>query len=410
MTTEPPNLFSRTAAYKKRMRQDSCVDKLNSEISASPPKKQKQECISVLRHASEIHPSLPIPKIIALWNKPSYIVGRNPENCDLVLDSIRRNLQISRMHAEIRPSGENFYIRDARSMNGTFVNGRKVTGDWLKLAEGDKLCFGAYYTNSEFFYRFEKMVKDDCPSEAFEYGRAVLPQGYVVPSPRGLQRQHTVCHEENKQESRPVLNPKPDENKVIEWKNKVEKLYEKVETNISNYTKRSGWFISYKQNDGADVLSERLYNQLHDEDNWHDMYFRDKKSPSIVMKAICRRDKFICFLSTNYFNDYWCVFELTTAFKNGVDIVPVFNENKSPAGAGPLLNLVPKCFSKLKENDFVGLSKDMVSCAGQIAKIKARGSRKTKAEFSDSENDSEVEEGNLSEDEIDDDGKEDEEL
>merc|ERR1712060_860094 len=121
------------------------------------------------------------------------------------------------------------------------------------------------------------------------------------------------------------------------------------------------------------------------------MYKEEKRTLSTIMKAICRRDKFVCFLSANYFNDKWCVYELTTAFLNGVVIVPVFNENKSPSGAGPLLNLVPPCFSKLKENDFVGLSKDMVSCAGQILKIKTKGNKKVKSEFSDSEMESEEE-------------------
>lgn len=387
MISQPEKPISKLFSPKKRLREEG-VTQQHTEMLPPEQKKIKGDFIHVLRHASESSPSLPIPTVIALHKKPSYIVGRVPETCDIVLDSIRRTLQISRTHAEIRPARGNFYIRDMNSLNGTFVNGKKITGTWLKLEDGDQVCFGAYYSSSEFFYKFEGMPKDECPSEAFEYGRAVMPDGYRIPPPGGLLRQSTILH------LKPTTPPVPtvDEKRVMGWKAEVEKVYETAKRNILKYKKRSGWFISYKQQDGADVLSERLYNQLSEgEENWHDMYAEEQRSLSVTMKAICRRDKFICFLSTNYFNDKWCVYDMTIAFLNGLLIVPVFNENKSPSGAGPLLNLVPPCFSKIKENDFVGLSKDMVSCAGQILKIKTKGKKKLKAEFSDSEKESEEE-------------------
>ena len=61
------------------------------------------------------------------------VLGRHPE-CDIVLDAAA----VSRQHAQILQEGEDFYIEDLHSRNGTFVNGRLVHGKLL-LADGDRL-------------------------------------------------------------------------------------------------------------------------------------------------------------------------------------------------------------------------------------------------------------------------------
>lgn len=48
-------------------------------------------------------------------------VGRNPAN-DVVLDET----VVSAAHAELRPEGDSYVIRDLGSTNGTFVNGERV--------------------------------------------------------------------------------------------------------------------------------------------------------------------------------------------------------------------------------------------------------------------------------------------
>jgi len=310
MTSSAEKSASDLVPQKKRIREEDLADNkedtgtrgcLKSDLHSPEKKKLKREYIYVLRLSSEVSPSLPIPTIVALYKKPSYIIGRDPGSCDIVLDSIRMTLQISRAHAEIRPARGDFYIRDTNSLNGTSVNGKKITSRWQKLEEGDKVCFGPYYNASEFLYTFEGMFKEECPSEAFEYGRSIMPEGQAMPFSRGLLRQPTLHHlKPFKRAPAPAVN----ESRVIGWKTHVEEVYENAKTNILKYKKRKGWFISYKQQDGSDVLSERLYNQLSEgQDNWHDMYKEEKRSLSTIMKAICRRDKFICFLSTNYFND-----------------------------------------------------------------------------------------------------------
>ena len=61
------------------------------------------------------------------------VLGRHPE-CDIVLDAAA----VSRQHAQILQEGQDYYIEDLHSRNGTFVNGRLVQGKRL-LADGDRL-------------------------------------------------------------------------------------------------------------------------------------------------------------------------------------------------------------------------------------------------------------------------------
>jgi ABC-type multidrug transport system ATPase subunit/pSer/pThr/pTyr-binding forkhead associated (FHA) protein len=66
-------------------------------------------------------------------------LGRDASGCAVVVSGDT----ISRVHAEIRatPSGE-FAIEDARSTNGTFVNGQRISGR-VVLNEGDRIGLGS---------------------------------------------------------------------------------------------------------------------------------------------------------------------------------------------------------------------------------------------------------------------------
>lgn len=63
------------------------------------------------------------------------VFGRMPE-CDLTLN----DSNVSRRHAEIRPTGDTFVIVDLGSTNGTKVNGIRVSE--RELLDGDELGFG----------------------------------------------------------------------------------------------------------------------------------------------------------------------------------------------------------------------------------------------------------------------------
>lgn len=64
------------------------------------------------------------------------LIGRS-RDADIVLD----DSNVSRRHAEISPSGQNWLIQDLGSTNGVRVNGRAVDGPH-PLEDGDRIEFG----------------------------------------------------------------------------------------------------------------------------------------------------------------------------------------------------------------------------------------------------------------------------
>jgi pSer/pThr/pTyr-binding forkhead associated (FHA) protein len=72
-----------------------------------------------------------------LIDKDVTTAGRHPES-DIFLDDVT----VSRRHAEVRRTGEEFLVRDLGSLNGTYVNRERV--DETKLASGDELQIGKF--------------------------------------------------------------------------------------------------------------------------------------------------------------------------------------------------------------------------------------------------------------------------
>jgi FHA domain-containing protein/zinc ribbon protein len=64
-------------------------------------------------------------------------IGRSPD-CGIFLDDVT----VSRKHAVLRRSGRTFTIEDQGSLNGTFVNRRRVES--AELEDGDELQIGKY--------------------------------------------------------------------------------------------------------------------------------------------------------------------------------------------------------------------------------------------------------------------------
>ena len=74
---------------------------------------------------------------LLLYGKELVRIGRAKEN-DLFLD----NIQISRVHAEIRWDGQQYVISDLNSTNGTYVNGERVRQ--AALTEGARVQIGPF--------------------------------------------------------------------------------------------------------------------------------------------------------------------------------------------------------------------------------------------------------------------------
>jgi len=72
----------------------------------------------------------------------SITIGRSPDADIILLDE-----KVSRVHCGVRLWDGEFYIKDLKSKNGTFVNGRKV--DVCKLKPSDTVSIGNYTFNFE---------------------------------------------------------------------------------------------------------------------------------------------------------------------------------------------------------------------------------------------------------------------
>ncbi|HXG77064.1 MAG TPA: FHA domain-containing protein [Gaiellaceae bacterium] len=65
------------------------------------------------------------------------LIGRSPE-CDVFLDDVT----VSRRHAELLRDGDTFTIRDLGSLNGTYVNRRRIES--AVLEDDDEVQIGKY--------------------------------------------------------------------------------------------------------------------------------------------------------------------------------------------------------------------------------------------------------------------------
>ncbi len=73
-----------------------------------------------------------------LLKKDHITIGRDPDN-DIQVD----NLAVSRFHAKIVGNMGVFYIEDLNSINGTFVNEKRVSKT-SNLNNGDKITIGKH--------------------------------------------------------------------------------------------------------------------------------------------------------------------------------------------------------------------------------------------------------------------------
>ena len=109
-----------------------------------------------------------LPQRVALQRFP-FFLGRDPA-APLVVSSRR----VSQAHAVITRQGEQCYINDRGSTNGTFVNGRRVEED-TPLHEGDIV----HLAHVEFRFGYESPDPRECPPLVTEAVHSRLPPSFI---------------------------------------------------------------------------------------------------------------------------------------------------------------------------------------------------------------------------------------
>jgi hypothetical protein len=100
----------------------STADRISERLAEPHPRRARAQ----LRHEG---------RAIILGSQ-GVVLGRSRE-CDVVLE----DENVSRRHAEVRPSGGSWIVRDLGSTNGVKVNGRRIDGP-QSLHAGDRIRLG----------------------------------------------------------------------------------------------------------------------------------------------------------------------------------------------------------------------------------------------------------------------------
>ena len=71
-------------------------------------------------------------------NEASFLIGKKRDLVDGCIESAA----VSRIHARVERVGQEYYLVDLNSLNGTYVNGRMLeTNERVRLCAGDTVCF-----------------------------------------------------------------------------------------------------------------------------------------------------------------------------------------------------------------------------------------------------------------------------
>merc|ERR1719210_886678 len=127
----PPQTPLAGASGARRPASKACLE------AAGPKKRLRLSChpcgcmVHLLRDTGEV---IHVPRM------GDFVIGRNPKSCNLTLDSPEVPNMVSRRHAVIVSADDAVMVVDCESVNGTFVNGRRVGRETLR--QGDELVVG----------------------------------------------------------------------------------------------------------------------------------------------------------------------------------------------------------------------------------------------------------------------------
>ncbi len=108
-----------------------------------------------------------------LYPEQSVRVGRAAEN-DIVLDDVR----VSRSHAELEWNGSGFSLRDLGSINGTYVNGQRLSNETRLLHDGDEILLSKQMIFYE-IVRAEPAEPPPAPDSAYSGASGAEPLGQM---------------------------------------------------------------------------------------------------------------------------------------------------------------------------------------------------------------------------------------
>lgn len=91
-------------------------------------------------------------------NKPCITIGRTGEN-DIVIN----NLGVSRLHAQVIQEGEDFFLEDMGSRNGTTLNNQELKSHKYKLDDKDEITIAKHIIH---FFRNEDVSGDNATPKA----------------------------------------------------------------------------------------------------------------------------------------------------------------------------------------------------------------------------------------------------
>jgi ABC-type multidrug transport system ATPase subunit/pSer/pThr/pTyr-binding forkhead associated (FHA) protein len=109
-----------------------------AQSPAQPPSPRPSPASAEPAHLDLIDPDTRKVNRIEL-NREVTRLGRDPEG-EVVIDAAAA--VVSRRHAEIKKTGEQFFISDLKSFNGTLVGGKRIT-ETVQLCDGDEIQLGA---------------------------------------------------------------------------------------------------------------------------------------------------------------------------------------------------------------------------------------------------------------------------
>lgn len=107
-------------------------------------------------------------------NKEVTRLGRDPEG-EVVIDAAAA--VVSRRHAEIKKTGDQFVISDLKSFNGTLVGGKRIT-ETVPLFDGDEIQLGAGGPQL-------RLTDPAHPASSRSSSGALTPSQQAIPSPFG---------------------------------------------------------------------------------------------------------------------------------------------------------------------------------------------------------------------------------